>query len=100
MVMQEEEAFQPVIQVWPGTIIDIDPGLVTIKLGRISQYETWEAYVKRCNQVISCAINLSARKEPEIPDFSDTTKFKQVGPGAYEVITPGYEEDEEKSSEL
>lgn len=86
--MDEQIVFAEVSYVWPGAVIELLRDKVVISLVRMSN-ETQEAYVQRCNEIVNYARSKSPRPEPSIIDFGDTSKFKQVGPNAYEAITPG-----------
>jgi hypothetical protein len=93
--MSEQIEYAEVTQVWPGCVIDLLRDKVVLTLTKMTD-ETWEKYVERCNEIVHYAIGKSPK--PEIPtiDFSDTTKFKQVGPNSYEAITPGYAPEDEE----
>ena len=82
------------IHVWPGTIIDIEYGKLVMTLTQIDG-ETPEDYVKRCDDIANFALSKVAPDKPETFDFSDTTKYKQVGPSSWEALTPGYAPEQE-----
>lgn len=86
--MDEQIVFAEVSYVWPGVIIDVLKDKVVLSLVRISD-ETQEDHSRRCQDVVNYACNKSRKPKPSVIDFSDTTKFKQVGPNTYEAITPG-----------
>ncbi len=82
------------IHVWPGTIIDIEYGKSVMTLTQIDG-EAPEDYVKRCDDIANFALSKVPASSPESFDFSDTTKYKQVGPSSWEALTPGYEPEQD-----
>jgi hypothetical protein len=88
IIMSEEIAYAEMTQVWPGCILDIQREKVVLTLSKMTD-ETWEKYVERCTEIVHYAQDKSPKPEPPVFDVSDTTKYKQVGPNSYEVITPG-----------
>ncbi len=82
------------IRVWPGTIVKTeDRKSLTITLSQMYG-ETWEDFIARVNAICNYAVSCIPKKKPEVFDFSDTSKYRQVGPNAYEAITPGDEQEE------
>ena len=80
--------------VWPGLLIDVEPGKLTLTLVQMDG-ETPEQYNERCGAIADCALSKCPRPEPPTIDFSDTTKYKQVGPSSWEALTPGYAPEQE-----
>jgi hypothetical protein len=88
-----EIAFVQLTRVCPGAIIDIHGVSVVVTLTQISS-ETWDDFVSRCEDIANYAVSKSPQARTNIIDASDTTKYKQVAPNSYEIITPGYEPPE------
>ncbi len=85
------------IRVWPGTIFETqDRRSLTIKLSQIHG-ETWDDFLQRVDDIANYAVSKCPHSEPseEVFDFSDTTKYKQVGPSSWEALTPGYESEQD-----
>ncbi len=93
--MNDEIVYAEVTQVWPGCIIDLLRDKVVLTLTKMTD-ETQEAYVERCTEIVHYATSKSPKPEPPTIDFSDTAKYKQVGPTSWEALTPGYTPEQEK----
>src|SRR6266571_4984467 len=92
--MNDERVYAEVTQVWPGVVIDLLRDKVVLTVTKMTD-ETQEAYVERCTEIVHYATSKSPKPEPPTLDFSDTTKYKQVGPSSYEALTPGYESEQD-----
>jgi len=92
--MNDERIYDEYSQVWPGCILDVLRDRVVLTVTKMTD-ETLEKYVERCNDIVHYAISKSPKPEPPTIDFSDTTKYKQVGPSSWEALTPGYAPEQE-----
>ena len=86
------------IRVFPGVTFEGEISTWKISLVRMES-ETERAYAQRVQQVESVALSFVPKSKPEVFDFTDTSKYRQVGPTSWEAITPGYPPEEKPTNE-